>query len=197
MAGYHSALAINPGTSYGIVVLMAGHYQDAAKLAYDAFALMQPAIDKALADIATTLYAGSWHADRGDNKQASSARVIVEEGTLYMESYTLLGVDALSRFGAQACLALRPSGRCDEFRYVMSTLRACPSANIASFEASIRAYLATMAISAWAATRIGTGRTCGVSATTPPSMRSTSRETEKGGVCTSPPSGSSCRESEV
>ncbi|OJT02589.1 hypothetical protein TRAPUB_6853 [Trametes pubescens] len=116
MAGYHSALAIHPGTSYGIIVLMAGHYQDAAKLAYDAFALMQPAIDKALADIATTLYAGSWHADRGDNKQASSARVIVEEGTLYMESYTLLGVDALSRFGAQARLALRPSGRCDEFR---------------------------------------------------------------------------------
>ncbi|KAI0824344.1 beta-lactamase/transpeptidase-like protein [Trametes gibbosa] len=112
MAGYHTALAIHPGTSYGIIVLMAGRYPDAAKLAYDAFELMQPAIDRALADMATDLYAGEWRADHGN----SSARVVVEQGTLYVERYVLLDVDALSKFGAQGRLALRPSGRRDEFR---------------------------------------------------------------------------------
>lgn len=196
MAGYHSALAIHPGTSYGIIVLMAGHYPDAAKLAYDAFALMQPAIDNALADMATTLYAGSWHAYSDNHSKPSSARVIVEKGTLYMESYTLLGVDALSRFGAQGRLALRPSGRRDEFRCVMLTLRMFPSADRASFTASIRAYLAIMDRSTWAATRIGTGRTCGAFATMPPLMRSTLGETEKSDVCMSRHSGLSCREPE-
>lgn len=196
MAGYHSALAIHPGTSYGIIVLMAGHYQDAAKLAYDAFALMQPAIDNALADMAVKLYAGSWHADHDDQSKPSSARVIVEKGTLYMESYTLLGVDALSMFGAQGRLAMRPSGRRDEFRCVMLTLCMAPLVDRASFTDSIRAYLAIMDRSTWAATRIGTGRTCGVFATTPPSMRSTSGETEKSGVCMFRRSRSSCREPE-
>ena len=49
MAGYHAALAIHPGTGYGVVVLLTGHYPDAAKLAYDAFEIFQPAIDAALA----------------------------------------------------------------------------------------------------------------------------------------------------
>lgn len=124
MAGYHTALAIHPGISYGIIVLMAGHYPDAAKLAYDAFALMQPAIDTALADMATELYVGTWQADADDNDhKPSSARVILEAGTLYMEDYTLFGVDVLSRFGARGRLALRPSGRRDEFRYVPSPVR--------------------------------------------------------------------------
>ncbi|KAH9884522.1 beta-lactamase/transpeptidase-like protein [Cubamyces lactineus] len=111
MAGYHSALAIHPGTSYGIVLLMAGHYPDAAQLTYEAFALMQPAIDRALADMATELYAGEWRDERN-----SSARITVDKGTLYVERYTLDGADALQKFGAQGRLALRPSGRRDEFR---------------------------------------------------------------------------------
>lgn len=196
MVGYHSALAIHPGTSYGIIVLMAGHYPDAAKLAYHAFALMQPAIDTALADMANTLYAGSWHADSDDQSTPSFARVIVEKGTLYMENYTLLGVDALSRFGAHGRLALRPSGRRDEFRCVMLTLSVLPSAECASFAASIQAYLVIMDRSTWAATRIGTGRTCGASVTTPQSMQSISAGKEKSGVCMSRRSGSSCREPE-
>ncbi|KAI0324709.1 beta-lactamase/transpeptidase-like protein [Cubamyces sp. BRFM 1775] len=111
MAGYHSALAIHPGTSYAIVLLMAGHYPDAAQLTYDAFALMQPAIDRVLSDMAIGLYAGEWR-----DKHNSSARVVVDKGTLYVERYMLEGVDALQKFGAQGRLALRPSGRRDEFR---------------------------------------------------------------------------------
>ncbi|KAI0367130.1 beta-lactamase/transpeptidase-like protein [Pilatotrama ljubarskyi] len=115
MAGYHAAIAIHPGTSYGITVLVAGHYWDAAKLTYDAFGIFQPAIDKALSDLATELYAGEWRDDL-DASKPSSALLVVESGTLYVERYTLLGVDALKKFGAQGRLALRPTGRRDEFR---------------------------------------------------------------------------------
>ncbi|KAI0319435.1 beta-lactamase/transpeptidase-like protein [Amylostereum chailletii] len=115
MAGYHSALAIHPGSSYGITVLMGGHYPDAAKLAYDAFKIFQPAIDSALAEMATELYAGHWSASDAQGKP-SSARIIVEKGTLYIESLELLGVDVLKMFGAQGRLALRSSMRRDEFR---------------------------------------------------------------------------------
>ncbi|KAI9060710.1 beta-lactamase/transpeptidase-like protein [Trametes sanguinea] len=120
MAGYHSALAIHPGTGYGIVLLMAGRYPDAAALTYDAFGILQPGIDAALADLATELYAGQWQDESaggsGEPALSNSARVVVEKGTLYIEQLSLLGVDALQKFGAQGRLALRPSGRRDEFR---------------------------------------------------------------------------------
>jgi hypothetical protein len=58
MAGYHATLAIHPGPSYGVVVLLGGNYFDAAKLAYDAFEIFQPAIDNVLAEVSTALYAG-------------------------------------------------------------------------------------------------------------------------------------------
>lgn len=114
MAGYHSAIAIHPGTSYGISVLMAGHYGDAAKLAYDAFDIFQPAMDGALASLATSLYAGIW-SNPGRN---SSASIIVERGVLLLENFILEGVDALKMFFAPGRLALRASGRRDEFRSV-------------------------------------------------------------------------------
>ena len=120
MAGHHAALAIHPGTGYGVIVLMAGHYPDAAKLAYDAFEIMQPAIDRALADMATRLYVGEWRNERGDAEKDSSARISIEKGTLYIEKLVLEGVDALRNFGATGRLALRSSRRRDEFRSVTS-----------------------------------------------------------------------------
>ncbi|KAI1793717.1 beta-lactamase/transpeptidase-like protein [Ganoderma leucocontextum] len=116
MAGYHAALAVHPGTGYGVVVLMAGHYPDAAKLAYDAFEIFQPAIDNALAYTATELYVGEWHDIRAREEQPSSARIVIDQGTLYIENFTLRGVDALKNFGARGRLALRSSQRRDEFR---------------------------------------------------------------------------------
>ncbi|KAI8970736.1 beta-lactamase/transpeptidase-like protein [Trametes punicea] len=118
MAGYHSALAVHPGSSYGIVLLMAGRYPDAAALTYEAFSLVQPAIDAALADMATELYVGEWRDETSpaEAEPSSSARVVIEKGTLYVERLNLVGEDALQKFGAQGRLALRPSGRRDEFR---------------------------------------------------------------------------------
>jgi hypothetical protein len=114
MGGYHAGIAIHPGTSYGIVVLLGGRYFDAAKLAYDAFEIFQPAIDSVLAEMATTLYAGSWASEDGD----SSASVVVDKGTLYMERFVSNGTDILGMFHAPGRLALRSTQRHDELRSV-------------------------------------------------------------------------------
>ncbi|KAL1941009.1 hypothetical protein VTO73DRAFT_7645 [Trametes versicolor] len=114
MAGYHTAIAVHPGTSYGVVVLMGGRYPDAAKLAYDTFELFQPAIDQALADAVEESYVGSWVDETAS--APTSARISIDRGTLYMEEFSLLGVDALKSFGAQGRLALRPTGWSEELR---------------------------------------------------------------------------------
>ena len=49
----------------------------------------------------------------------SSARIVEEKGTLWVESLVLEGVDALKMFFAPGRLALRYSGRRDELRYVL------------------------------------------------------------------------------
>ncbi len=117
LPGFHTAVAIHPGTSYGVVVLTTGSYPDPVGLVYDAFEIMQPGIDKALSDLAQELYAGRWvDAQPPDNStERSSARVSVHKGTLYIDEFTLLGVDALEKLEAKGRVALRPTRR-DEFR---------------------------------------------------------------------------------
>ena len=117
VGGYHSAIAIHPGTSYGIVVLMAGEYPDTAKLVYDAFELLQPAIDEALADAATALYAGNWVDDTADAETV--AQITVDRGTLYIDRFVLQGADALKTLGTVGRVALRSTGWRDELRYVL------------------------------------------------------------------------------
>ncbi|EED80978.1 predicted protein [Postia placenta Mad-698-R] len=112
MAGYHAAIAIHPGASYGVVVLLGGHYPDAARLAYDAFELFQPAMDEVLAEYSQDLYAGFWSSEDG----LSNATIAVEKGTLYMERMFLNDTDILPKFYAPGRLPLRSSERRDEFR---------------------------------------------------------------------------------
>ena len=103
MAGYHSALAIHPGTSYGVSILMAGHYGDAAKLAYDAFEIFQPFMDSLLASLASDLYSGTW----SSVERNSTAVITVDKGVLFLDKYILEGVDALAMFFAPGRLGLR------------------------------------------------------------------------------------------
>ncbi|KAH9940097.1 beta-lactamase/transpeptidase-like protein [Epithele typhae] len=113
MAGYHAALAVHPSAGYGVVVLLAGRFPDAARIAYDVFERVEPAADAARADAARALFAGTWR--EGENA-TSEVRIEVWRGTLYVERMMLEGVDALKQFGAAGPLALRSSGRRDEFR---------------------------------------------------------------------------------
>jgi hypothetical protein len=112
MAGYHAALAIHPGTSYGVVVLLGGHFPDAAALAYRAFEIFQPAIDRALADAAITRYAGEWFS----TDKNSTASIAVVGGTLYLDRLNVDGVDILARFNPSNRVALRWMNSREEFR---------------------------------------------------------------------------------
>lgn len=141
MAGYHSAVAIHPGTGYGIVVLLGGNYFDAAKLTYDAFEIFQPAIDDVLAEMAAMLYAGSWTSQDGE----SSAMIVVEKGTLYINHFILNGTNVLAMFHAPGRLALHSSQRHDEFRCVLYHPLYTINCHNTHTKDSTRAYLATMA----------------------------------------------------
>ena len=119
MAGYHSALAIQPGSGYGVIVLSSGHYPDSANITYDIFELMQPAFDKALSEQAAKLYSGEWLSADGKSK----ATISVRKGTLYADEFVLDGSNILDSFHAQGSLALRSSERRDEFRFVLISWR--------------------------------------------------------------------------
>ncbi|OCH88784.1 beta-lactamase/transpeptidase-like protein [Obba rivulosa] len=112
LPGYHAAIAIHPGTSYGVAILMSGQYADAAELAYKIFGIFQPAIDAALAQLASDLYSGTWKSQDGD----SSAFISVENGTLFMNNLVLNGTDVLPIFGVPGRVALRSTERRDELR---------------------------------------------------------------------------------
>ena len=116
MAGYHGALAIHPGSSYGVIVLSSGHYPDAAKLAYDIFEIMQPGFDAALAEFARQQYAGNWVSEDGKSKAA----IAIRKGTLYVDELVLDGSNILEKFHSPGPMALRSSERTDEFRCVMA-----------------------------------------------------------------------------
>lgn len=90
---------------------MGGYYPDAARLAYDAFDVFQPAFDKALAELATSLYVGKW------GKGNDTATISLERGTLYIEQLLIEGRDVLANFRAPGRLALRSTDRHDELRY--------------------------------------------------------------------------------
>ncbi|KAJ6590024.1 beta-lactamase/transpeptidase-like protein [Mycena vulgaris] len=112
MAGYHAALAIHPGTSYGVVVLLGGHFPDAAALAYRAFETFQPAIDQALADASVARYAGEWFTERAN----STASIAVVRGTLYIDRLIVDDVDILAKFNPSGRIALRWMNAHEEFR---------------------------------------------------------------------------------
>ena len=115
MAGYHGALAIHPGSSYGVIVLSSGHYPDAAKIAYDIFEIMQPGFDAALAELATERYAGDWASADGKSK----ATISIRKGTLYVDQLVLDGSNVLEMFHSPGALPLRSSERPEEFRCVI------------------------------------------------------------------------------
>ena len=115
VGGYHTAVTVNPTSDVGVVLLMAGSFPDSGELVYDAYEILQPAFDAALADATAQLYAGEWRSDNGS--EGSRAHVRLDGGTLYIDRLTLLGQDALKTLGAEGRVALRPT-RKDEFRSV-------------------------------------------------------------------------------
>ncbi|KZV96423.1 beta-lactamase/transpeptidase-like protein [Exidia glandulosa HHB12029] len=110
----HAAVAVNPATGYGVVILMSGVYSDAAGLAYAAFDAFQPAFDSALTDRATRLYSGKWRAPTSNS--TTEARIAVRQGSLWIENYVLRGTPVLQHLYGLNAAPLRSTGRRDEFR---------------------------------------------------------------------------------
>jgi hypothetical protein len=142
LPAHHTAFAVKPGSGYGVLILQSGIGAVApAAMAYKAFDIFQPAFDRALAQRAEELYAGSWrsishwdtdHIDQGkqhpmDPYTGSEARVVIRRGTIYIESLLLLGQEVLQHlWGAKTGnghgVPLQSTGRPDEFRCVLSPL---------------------------------------------------------------------------
>ncbi|KAH9937142.1 beta-lactamase/transpeptidase-like protein [Fomitopsis serialis] len=116
LVNYHSAIAIHPGTSYGVVVFMAGAYMDAAQITYHIFEIVQPYVDRALAELATAMYVGHWRSSDGD----SSATITVDpcaNGTNAMDTFNAFnGPPEVVQGKRKKRFALRPTGRRDELR---------------------------------------------------------------------------------
>ena len=101
---------------------------DAAAIVYHIFEIMQPYIDRTLAELATAMYVGHWQSVDGN----SVATVTIERGTLFVEELVLNGTNAMDTFKAfngppevvqgkrKIRFALRSTGRRDELRYASS-----------------------------------------------------------------------------
>ncbi|KAH9941734.1 beta-lactamase/transpeptidase-like protein [Epithele typhae] len=109
VASYHTAFTVNPTSGYGIVVMIGGSFSDSGELAYDAYEILQPAMDAALAEATADLYAGLWYAP-STNADLKDSYAIIN-----MEEWNLYGEDALSKFGVQGPVVLRETRR-EEFR---------------------------------------------------------------------------------
>lgn len=114
MAEHHAVLAVEPSTSIGVIVLLAGPFPDVAQIAYTVFSTFQPTIDNLLELTASQLYAGTFR----DPASSSTAVVSIRRGTLWLDKYEVKGTDVLGLFGVKqgGRMALRSSGRKHEFR---------------------------------------------------------------------------------
>jgi len=112
--GHNSGFAFNPMSSFGVVVLMTGWSADAEQVITNAFKHFQPAFDSLLEKGTKKLYAGTWKAE-GSN---STAVISVEDGSLWMNKFTLQGSDILAvlRDDYPEKIALASTGREGEFR---------------------------------------------------------------------------------
>jgi hypothetical protein len=135
LPGTHAAVALHPGSGYGVVALLSGGYGDAAALAYLAFDSFQPAFDALAVGLAEELYAGAWASPSsgttarpqqrplgmGAVSNNSMAHISVRDGTLWMDRLVLDGDEVLERLFAAPPgqgLSLQSTGRPDELRCV-------------------------------------------------------------------------------
>lgn len=120
MLAFGSCFSLQPGSGYGIVVLMTGGFPDAGGICWEALHIFQPAIDSVLATRATSLYVGNWFSHDG----LTTATVSLHKGTLFLDRFEHNGTDILASFPVEGQFALRSTYRKDEFR--QATLKPSP-----------------------------------------------------------------------
>ncbi|KAG8967548.1 hypothetical protein FRC03_009801 [Tulasnella sp. 419] len=116
MTSYHSAAYINPESSYGVVVLMAGR-TGALEAFHHIVSTFQPAFDALLADRVSDLYVGIW---RSEDEETSEVILEVVNGALKILRLKLNEVELLEASDDYpdgfVPIELWHTGRKDEFR---------------------------------------------------------------------------------
>jgi len=112
--GHNAGFAFNPTSSFGVVVLITGWNGDAEEVITKAFKLFQPAFDSVHEKGTKKLYAGTWKSEWSN----STAVISVDDGSLWMDKFTLHGSDILAvlRDDHAEKVALTSTGREEEFR---------------------------------------------------------------------------------
>lgn len=114
--GHYSAFALNPASSFGVIVLMTGSYRDTESIVIEAFKHFQPVFDTLQMQAAEKAYVGTWR-----SKDGTSEMVInLVEGSLWVDKYSLQGHDVLAtlRDDKPERMALASTGREHEFRCI-------------------------------------------------------------------------------
>ncbi|KAJ7166073.1 beta-lactamase/transpeptidase-like protein [Mycena filopes] len=137
-----SFFALHPGASFGIALLMTGSAPPADDLVLSMFRLLQPVLDRGLAEQVAELYAGRWidasittrlnaNGSASRNDLADSEVVIsVAQGSLWISTLRLKGSDVLRLVqnlpqdrngGAEAeAITMWSTGKLHEFRMVFA-----------------------------------------------------------------------------
>ncbi|KAJ7174631.1 beta-lactamase/transpeptidase-like protein [Mycena filopes] len=132
-----SFFALHPGASFGIALLMTGLAAPADDLVLSMFRLLQPVLDRRLAEQVARLYAGRWidtSASDSDHSQStrdhSEVAISVAQGSLWISTLRLKGSDVLRLVqnlpqdpngGAEAeRITMWSTGKLHEFRMVFA-----------------------------------------------------------------------------
>jgi hypothetical protein len=112
--GHYSAFALNPTSSFGVIVLMTGSYRDTESIVIEAFEQFLPGFEILQTQAAIDTYSGTWRSEDGKNE----AVISVVDGSMWLDKYTLDGNDLLAilRDDKPEKIALAPTGRKREFR---------------------------------------------------------------------------------
>ncbi|KAF8523515.1 beta-lactamase/transpeptidase-like protein [Hysterangium stoloniferum] len=119
---HHSVFSVNPVSSYGVIVLIAGRYSQAEEIAREAITRFQPIFDRVQEASAQKSFGGHWSSGTGKDNQAV---IKVRRGSLWLERLILQGVDFLALIqsrnpGKGKPVALWSTYRTGEFRYVIA-----------------------------------------------------------------------------
>jgi hypothetical protein len=98
LLSYRTHFAVNPTSSYGVIVLVTGKYADTAHLAHEAIQRFQPVFDHLQERAASDAFGGRWVSDDEEDDQVI---IRVYDGSLWIRKLVLNGTDVLALLQGQ------------------------------------------------------------------------------------------------
>ncbi|EIW81745.1 beta-lactamase transpeptidase-like protein, partial [Coniophora puteana RWD-64-598 SS2] len=91
LAGHHTALTLNPASSYAIVILTTGPTSQTTDLTNFVIKRIQSVFDEEASAAARSTFEGTWESD----DSLSRVQIAVQNGALFVREYILNGTDVL------------------------------------------------------------------------------------------------------